>query len=236
MSTTNETQEMKMTTTTDAVGTEPEVVFDRRGHVGSITLNRPRAINALTHSMAGLIRAQLDRWANDDDVKTIVLTGSGERGLCAGGDIVSLYRDAESGDGSASRAFWRDEYELNAFIARYPKPYVAIMDGIVLGGGIGISAHASHRIVTERSKLGLPETGIGFIPDVGASWLLTRSPGELGTYLALSASTVRAGDAIAIGLADSYVPSERLPMLIRDLEQVDADRSEERRVGKECPV
>jgi len=204
-------------------GSEPEVVFTRRGRVGEIALNRPRAINALNHSMVILIRRQLEAWATDDGVATVVLVGRGERGLCAGGDIVSLYHDATSGDPSSSIAFWRDEYALNAAIARYPKPYVAIMDGLVLGGGIGLSAHGSHRIVTERSKLGLPETGIGFIPDVGATWLLSRSPGRLGTYLALTAGSVGPGDAIEVGLADRFVRSDCLPELLAALETQEPD-------------
>lgn len=203
--------------------TEPEVLVERRGSLGSITLNRPKAINALTHGMVTSIQSVLDEWAGDDSVRAVLLTGSGERGLCAGGDIVSLYRDAVDGDGRASAAFWADEYRLNAAIANYPKPFVAIMDGIVLGGGIGLSAHASHRVVTERSKLGMPETGIGFVPDVGGTWLLSHAPGELGTYLGLTAGTVRAGDAIAIGLADTCVPSERLSELATALETTDAD-------------
>ena len=202
---------------------DDEVLFERRGRAAVITLNRPRAINALTHGMVLRMREQLDAWASDSDVATVILTGSGERGLCAGGDIVSLYRDATDGDGAASLEFWRDEYELNLLIARYPKPYVAIMDGIVLGGGIGVSAHGSHRIVTERSRLGLPETGIGFVPDVGASWLLSRAPGEAGTYLALTAGSVGAGDAIGVELADHYVLSERLPQVLSDLEGSNAD-------------
>lgn len=202
---------------------EPEVLFELRGRLGVITLNRPRAINALTHGMVKLIHPQLDAWAVDDHVGAVLLVGAGERGLCAGGDIVSLYRDATAGDGRASVEFWREEYALDLAISRFPKPFVAIMDGIVLGGGIGLSAHASHRIVTERSKVGLPETGIGFVPDVGASWLLSRAPGELGTALALSAGSIGAGDAIAVGLADTYVPSERLPLLLSDLERAHPD-------------
>lgn len=192
------------------------VILRRDGRLGHIQLNRPRAINALTHDMVVLIQAALDAWKDDDSVTTIVLTGAGERGLCAGGDIVAMYHDAVEG-GSASAAFWTAEYELNATIAEYPKPFVAIMDGIVLGGGIGLSAHADIRIVTERSSLGMPETGIGFLPDVGGTYLLSHAPGELGTHLALTAGKVRAGDAIAIGLADWYVSSERLAALVEVL-------------------
>jgi len=206
--------------TTDAA--EPEILLEQRGRLGLITLNRPRAINALDHAMVRVMGAALTRWADDDTVQTVAITGAGERGLCAGGDIVSLYQDAVSGDGTASAQFWFDEYHLNAQIARYPKPIVAIQDGIVLGGGIGISAHASHPVVTERSKLGLPEVGIGFVPDVGATWLLSRAPGQLGTFVALTAGTVGAADAISIGLSETFLPSERIPKLLGALETMDA--------------
>ncbi|CAN5220080.1 enoyl-CoA hydratase/isomerase family protein [soil metagenome] len=200
-----------------------DVLVSRRGGLGLITLNRPKAINALTHGMVTAITEQLRLWAEDDTVRTVAIGGAGPRGLCAGGDIVSLYRDATDGDGSSSAAFWADEYRLNSMIANYPKPYVALMDGIVLGGGIGISAHGSHRIVTERSSLGMPETGIGFVPDVGGTWLLAHAPGELGTHLALTAGSVQAGDAIALGLADHYLRAARIPQLIVALETQQAD-------------
>ncbi|MEV6415828.1 enoyl-CoA hydratase/isomerase family protein [Kribbella sp. NPDC051718] len=198
---------------------EPVVLISQDGRAGHIVLNRPKAINALTHEMVDLIQTALDSWAADPSVETVVLTGGGERGLCAGGDIVSIYQDGLAG-GTASAEFWAAEYRLDATIAEYPKPFVAIMDGIVLGGGIGLSAHAGVRVVTERSKIGMPETGIGFFPDVGGTYLLSRAPGELGTHLALTAGSVRAGDAIAVGLADWYVPSDRLPGLIASLASV----------------
>jgi len=201
---------------------EPEVEFERRGRVAEIALNRPRAINALTYGMVTAIRAALEEWADDDTVHTVLLTGRGERGLCAGGDIVSLYRDMVSGDGIASAEFWRDEYELNAYIARYPKPFVAIMEGVTLGGGVGLSGHASLRVVTERSKVGMPETTIGFTPDVGGTWLLSHAPGELGTYLGLTGGSMGAADAILTGFADHFVPSDRLGALITELETGDA--------------
>ncbi|MDR5706151.1 enoyl-CoA hydratase/isomerase family protein [Agromyces aerolatus] len=204
-------------------GAEPaEVIVEQRGRLGLLTLNRPRAINALTHGMVRLIAEALDRWADDDTVATVAVVGSGERGLCAGGDVVSLYRDVTEADGLGAAAFWRDEYTMNARIASYPKPFVAIQDGIVLGGGIGVSAHGSHRIVTERSKLGFPEVTIGFVPDVGATWLLSRAPGELGTRLALSAASIGPADAILVGFSDSFVPSDRLPKLLKALEFEDA--------------
>ncbi|MBP3036212.1 enoyl-CoA hydratase/isomerase family protein [Arthrobacter sp. zg-ZUI100] len=188
---------------------EPEVRFERTGHLGRIILNRPRAINALTATMVSLIADTLDAWEHDDGVATVLLSGAGERGLCAGGDIVAIYRDAANG-GADSARFWAEEYRLNARISSYPKPYVALMDGIVLGGGVGISAHARHRVVTERTKVGMPETGIGFIPDVGGTYLLSRAPGELGTHAALTAGTLTGPDAVLMGLADIYVDSGRL--------------------------
>lgn len=195
---------------------EPPVLLRRDGHAAHIVLNRPRAINALTHEMVGIITAALIEWEADDTVRTVVLTGAGERGLCAGGDIVALWQDARVG-GTDAAAFWADEYRLNALIAGYPKPYVAIMDGIVLGGGIGLSAHAGDRVVTERSAIGMPETGIGFLPDVGGTFLLSRAPGETGTHLGLTAGSIGAGDAIAIGFADHYVPTDRIAALLDDL-------------------
>jgi enoyl-CoA hydratase len=202
--------------------TEPPVLLHRDGHAAHVVLNRPRAINALTHEMVGLVTAALEDWARDDTVRTVVLTGAGERGLCAGGDIVAMWRDAKAG-GSETAAFWADEYRLNALIADYPKPYVAIMDGIVLGGGIGLSAHAGQRVVTERSSIGMPETGIGFLPDVGGTFLLSHAPGETGTHLGLTAGSIGPGDAIALGFADHYVPTELLPGLLAALADGDAD-------------
>ena len=188
---------------------EPEVLVERVGALGRITLNRPKAINALNHAMVRSMAAALLEWADDDAVDAVLLTGAGERGLCAGGDIVSIYHDARDG-GSGSKDFWRDEYVLNAAIARYRKPYVAIMDGIVMGGGVGVSAHGNVRVVTERSTIGMPEVGIGFVPDVGGTYLLSRAPGELGTHVALTTARMTAGDAVACGFADHLVPSDRL--------------------------
>ncbi|MFH8839244.1 enoyl-CoA hydratase/isomerase family protein [Streptomyces sp. NPDC017868] len=199
----------------------PDVLLRTEGRAGFITLNRPRAINALTHPMVLAVDDALTAWEHDPAVATVVIEGAGERGLCAGGDIRAIHEDARAG-GSASAAFWRDEYRLNARIARYPKPYVALMDGIVMGGGVGVSAHGSVRVVTERSRVAMPETGIGFVPDVGGTYLLGRAPGELGTHLALTGSPVGAADAILTGLADAFVPSAELPALARDLTDLPA--------------
>ena len=197
---------------------EASVLVRRDGHLGHLVLNRPKAINALTHEMVGLLAEQLHAWHDDPDVQTVLITGAGDRGLCAGGDIVSLFHDARAG-GTEGAAFWRDEYRLDLQIAHYPKPVVVVMDGIVLGGGIGISAHASHRVVTERSSIGMPEVGIGFLPDVGGTLLLSHAPGELGTHLALTAGSVKASDAIAIGMADHFMPSDRTGDLAAALAQ-----------------
>jgi enoyl-CoA hydratase len=189
---------------------EEQLVLARRdGRVGRLVLNRPRAINALTHRMVLDLHAALDEFAADPAVAAVVLTGAGERGLCAGGDIRFFHDDAKLG-GAAARAFFRDEYLLNHRVARYPKPYVAVMDGLVLGGGVGVSAHGSVRVVTERSAVGMPETTIGFVPDVGGSWLLAHAPGELGTHLALTAGKMTAADAVYCGFADHLVPGDRL--------------------------
>ncbi|MFD9078754.1 enoyl-CoA hydratase/isomerase family protein [Streptomyces erythrochromogenes] len=192
------------------------VLLRTEGRAAHITLNRPKALNALTHAMVRTIADALDAWEADPAVEAVVITGAGERGLCAGGDIRAIHRDAATG-GTASLDFWRDEYRLNARIARYPKPYVAVMDGIVMGGGVGISAHGTVRIVTERSRVAMPETGIGFVPDVGGTYLLGLAPGELGTHLALTGTPVGAADAQRCGLADHFVPSDRLPALLAAL-------------------
>ncbi|MGW6982635.1 enoyl-CoA hydratase/isomerase family protein [Streptomyces sp. NPDC054932] len=188
------------------------VLFHTEGRTGVVTLNRPRALNALTHPMVLRIDETLAAWAADPAVHQVLIRGAGERGLCAGGDIRAIHDDAKAGN-SASAGFWRDEYRLNARIARYPKPYVALMDGITMGGGVGVSAHGSVRIVTERSRVAMPETGIGFVPDVGGTHLLGRAPGELGTHLALTGTAVGAADALLCGLADHFVPAGRLPEL-----------------------
>ncbi|MDI2035590.1 enoyl-CoA hydratase/isomerase family protein [Paenarthrobacter nitroguajacolicus] len=200
-----------------------QVLFERRGHLGTIVLNRPRNINALTPHMVEAILAKLEEWAEDDAVKTVLVRGSGDRGLCAGGDIVAIYRDMLDDGGSASARFWAREYRLNSLISRYPKPYVAFMDGLVLGGGVGISAHGSHRIVTERTRMGMPETTIGFVPDVGATCLLAAAPGESGTHAALTGAHLDGADVLHLGLADHFVQSEALDALAFALGEEAAD-------------
>ncbi len=203
------------------------MLFRIEGAVAHIVLNRPRAMNALTYPMITSITDALTRWTLDDSVEIVLLTGAGDRGLCAGGDIVSLYRDL-TGGGEGAATFWADEYRLDALIACCTKPFVAIMDGVVLGGGVGISAHASVRIVTERTKIGMPEVGIGFVPDVGGTWVLSRAPGELGTHLALTGGTATGADAIAIGLADHLVESARIGEFVEALASLSVTEAIER--------
>jgi enoyl-CoA hydratase len=181
--------------------------------IGWITLERPRARNALTTSMVQAMSAALATWDGDDDVQAVAIRGSGDHGLCAGGDLRAMQSSAIAGDGAVVE-FFRSEYQLNAQIARYPKPFVAIMDGITMGGGIGVSAHGSVRLVTERTAAAMPEVTIGLAPDVGGSWLLAHAPGEVGTYLAMTGSTLTGADAIYCGLADHYVGSAELAVLI----------------------
>ncbi|PTM96181.1 enoyl-CoA hydratase [Mycoplana dimorpha] len=195
---------------------EPQTIIERTGAIGRIRLNRPKALNSLTLAMVRDIEAGLDRFEVDPQVAAVLITGEGERGLCAGGDIRMIYEGGKA-DTDAPTMFWREEYRMNARLGRFEKPFIAIMDGIVMGGGVGVSVYGSHRIVTERTRLAMPETGIGFFPDIGASWFLTRQDGELGTYAALTGEQLLAGDAIALGLADLYVPSDRLPALIEAL-------------------
>ena len=199
-----------------------EVLFERRGRLGVVTLNRPRAVNALTAGMASAMLEQLTLWADDDAVAAVLVRGAGDRGLCAGGDIVAIYRDMLDG-GDATADFWAEEYRLNSLISGYPKPYVAFMDGLVLGGGVGISAHGSVRIVTERTRMGMPETTIGFVPDVGGTLLLSRSPGESGTHAALTGAHLSGSDALFLGLADHFVPSASLAELEVALEAEPVD-------------
>ena len=188
------------------------------GACGRITLNRPRAINALSITMVERMYAALMQWADDDRVRFVVVDGEGERGLCAGGDVRALYNSIVAHQAELATDFFQKEYQLNYAISKYTKPYVVLMDGIVMGGGIGVSSHGSHRLVTERSQLAMPETAIGFIPDVGGTHLLGTAPGELGTYMGLTGGRIGAADAIQSGLADTMVYSKTLRRMTLDLE------------------
>lgn len=207
---------------TEDFAAEPDVLVRVHDGIGHLTLNRPRAINALSHEMIGLMQSALDAWAHDLAVRVVVIDGAGERGLCAGGDIAAIYHDARAG-GTASIDFWADEYRLDATIAGYAKPVVALMDGIVMGGGVGISTHASHRIVSEGSTIAMPEVGIGFVPDVGGLFVLARAPGQSGLHAALTGARLGPADAIYLAMADTLVPRARRAELLEGLASGDID-------------
>ncbi len=191
---------------------EGDLIARKEGSAGILRLNRPKALNALTLEMTREIVTALDVFEADPSVAVIILEGAGERGLCAGGDIRGLYESARA-KGDLGKIFWREEYILNARIAKFPKPYVAYMDGFVMGGGVGLAGHASHRIVTEKTKVAMPEVGLGFFPDVGGTWLLSRAPGELGTYFGLTGLNANGADALAADMADVLIDTSNWPAL-----------------------
>ena len=205
--------------TAPAAAEESDLIVRREGSAGIIRLNRPKTINAVTLEMFRGVDKALDQFEADPEVVLILLEGAGDRGLCAGGDIRALY-DSSQLKGDLGKILWREEYILNARIGKFPKPYVAFMDGIVMGGGVGLSAHGAHRVVTERTKLAMPEVGLGFFPDVGGTWLLSHSPGEIGTYFGLTGQTMNGPDAIYARFADAVVPSNQLPVLRNILTEV----------------
>ena len=196
---------------------EPEVLARVEGVLGHLTLNRPRSLNALSAGMIASLTTHLDEWSHDPAVEVVLIDGAGDRGLCAGGDVKQLYSGLTGRSPLSSfpaRQFWATEYAMNSAVARFPKPYVALMDGICFGGGLGVSVHGSVRVVTERTQLAMPETAIGLAPDVGALYWLARMPGGTGTYAALTGARLNAGDALDGGLADVYCPTTQLASLI----------------------
>jgi enoyl-CoA hydratase len=193
-----------------------EVLFEVRGSAGIVTLNRPKALNALTHEMCLGMTVQLASWARDDSIKTVVIQGAGEKAFCAGGDIRSLYESGKAGTPYALN-FYRDEYILDAAIKHYPKPYIALISGIVMGGGVGVSVHGSARIADETTTFAMPETGIGLFPDVGGSFFLPRCPGQVGMYLALTGARLKTADCLYAGVATHFVPKARREELLARL-------------------
>lgn len=196
-----------------------ELNIRKAGRSGRITFTWPKTLNALSHAMALAIHRALDDWRHDPDVALVIIDAEGDRAFCAGGDIAAVYHAGRAGDHQLGRDFFRAEYQMNATIADYPKPIVAFMQGFVMGGGVGVGGHASHRIVGDTTRIAMPESGIGLIPDVGGSWLLAHAPGWIGEYLALTGARMGPGDAIHAGFADAYVPETEWPALINRLEE-----------------
>ncbi|MBR9970988.1 enoyl-CoA hydratase/isomerase family protein [Magnetospirillum sulfuroxidans] len=188
---------------------EAEILFERQGGLGRIVLNRPKALNALTLDQVHALHPQLEAWAADDAVTVVVIEGAGEKAFCAGGDIRALYDAAKAGQMEHVATFYRDEYRLNRKIKTYGKPYVAMIDGIVMGGGVGVSVHGRYRVAGDRTLFAMPETGIGFFPDVGGAYFLPRCPGQLGMYLGLTGARLKAADCLYAGIATHFVPSAR---------------------------
>ena len=185
-----------------------EVIIRQSGHAGHITLNRPKALNALTWDMLLAIEQALDSWRDNNAIALIIVDGAGDRAFCSGGDLAEMYASGQRGDYDYGRRFWRDEYRLNAKLFNYPKPIVTFLHGFTMGGGVGVGCHASHRIVCADSQIAMPECTIGLVPDVGGSLILARAPGHCGEYLGLTGDRMDAGDAIYAGFADHFIPQE----------------------------
>jgi enoyl-CoA hydratase len=194
-----------------------DILFERRGAAGIITLNRPKALNAVTHDMVRALRVELDRWAKDPAITRVVILAAGGRAFSAGGDIRELYELGKAGRIDDALQFWRDEYPLNLVIKNYRKPYVALIDGIAMGGGVGVSVHGSHRIAGDGFSFAMPEVGIGFFPDVGATWFLPRMPGQLGAYCALTGDRFGVMDAVSCGVATHRIPSAQFDAVLDGL-------------------
>ncbi len=205
---------------------EPTVIVRKSGQLGRITLNRPKALNALDQAMIEAMTSALLEWRDDPGVQAVLVDGAGEKGFCAGGDIRMLAESGKAGDDRAWR-FWRDEYRLNTLIAEYPKPYVALIDGVTMGGGVGVSIHGAFRVAGDRTLFAMPETGIGFHPDVGGAYFLPRLPGRIGLWMGLTGARLKTADALAAGVATHYVPSDRHADLIRRLEGATLDHDGE---------
>jgi enoyl-CoA hydratase len=197
---------------------EAEVLFHQSGASGVITMNRPKALNALTLNMVRLILPQLQAWASDDTIEHVIIEGAGDKGFCAGGDIRALHDWGQAGAREAT-LFYREEYVLNRLIKTFPKPYIALMDGITMGGGVGMSVHGAYRVATQATVFAMPETGIGLLPDVGGTYFLPRLPGQLGAYMVLTGARLKAADTYYAGIATHYTPAEDLTALKQALSQ-----------------
>ncbi|WP_296225156.1 enoyl-CoA hydratase/isomerase family protein [Ralstonia sp. UBA689] len=205
---------------------QPNVIAEVRGGIGWLTLNRPQALNALSLEMIRALSHALLAWQHDPEVHAVILCGEGGKALCAGGDIRFFHRAAKAGDPQLV-TFFTEEYRLNHLIFRYAKPYIALMDGVVMGGGMGISQGASLRVVTERTKMAMPETNIGLFPDVGGGWFLARVPGNVGEYLGVTGQMIEAADALSVGLADCHVTTQALDAVVQRLREGDWSSAEQ---------
>jgi enoyl-CoA hydratase len=203
-----------------------DIHFERRAGLGVVTLDRQSALNALTHDMIRRMGAQLAQWRADPGVAAVLVKAAPGRAFCAGGDIVAVTRLVREHGVAAATPFFRDEYRLNWRVHTFPKPYIALIDGIAMGGGVGISVHGRFRVATERTQFAMPETGIGFFPDVGGTWFLPRCPGGIGTYLGLTGARLSGADCVVVGLATHGVPADRLAALERELEQRSSSAAE----------
>jgi len=199
---------------------DPEVLFEQRGTIGLITLNRPKALNSLTHNMCVEIKRQLDEWKNKPSVQAVVVIGAGDKAFCAGGDVVKVTQSYKAGT-TEWRDFFHDEYLMNITIAEFPKPYVSLVDGIAMGGGVGVSIPGDFWVATEKTMFAMPETGLGLFPDVGGGWFLPRLPGETGMYLALTGARIKAPDLYALGIASHVISSNNMNAVIHALSQTE---------------
>src|SRR6478609_11756157 len=194
-----------------------DILFERRGAAGLVTLNRPQALNAVSLAMVRALTRQLSQWEDDPAITRVIVTAAGGRAFSAGGDLRALYDFGRAGRYDKALDYFREEYALNACIKRYRKPYVALIDGIVMGGGVGVSVHGSHRVAGDRFSFAMPEVGIGFFPDVGATWFLPHMPGELGAFCGLTGERFNSADALLAGIVTHRVPSARFPALLEGL-------------------
>ncbi|MDF2096484.1 enoyl-CoA hydratase/isomerase family protein [Aquibaculum arenosum] len=199
---------------------EPEILFEQRGPLGLVTLNRPKALNALTLGMIRELQTRLDAWAQDPSVAVVAIQGAGEKAFCAGGDVRAVWYAGKEG-GSLTREFFYEEYTVNRTIHAFPKPFVALVDKVCMGGGVGLSIHGSHRVVGDKTMLAMPETAIGLFPDVGGSWFLPRLPGRSGLWMALTGARLKAADCLQLGIATHFVPSAQHGDLIDALAEAD---------------